>query len=60
MKIIKQGKLPEVKTYTKTCSNCGTVFEFSEKECIKEYHRNDLYLNISCPLCLNSITIESN
>ena len=60
MKIIKQGKLPEVKTYVETCSNCGTVFEFNESECIKEYHRNDLYLYTNCPLCLNSITIESN
>lgn len=58
MKIIKQGKLPEVRTFTKTCSKCGTVFEFKEIEGVKEYHRNELYLHVNCPLCFNSICVE--
>lgn len=51
MKIIKEGKLPEKKTYKTSCSNCGTEFEFKQEEAeFVSDQRDGDYLKIHCPL----------
>jgi len=52
MKILKEGKLPQEKTYTATCRDCKTVFEFKQKEAKMNYDQRDgNYLSVNCPVC---------
>lgn len=56
MKIIKEGKLPEEKKFVMKCKNCDTIFEVTEKECIKYtgYWNEETY-RYDCPLCNTSV-----
>lgn len=54
IKIIKKGKKPgdneEIEVYETTCPACGTVFEFTLKECTTEKRLNgNVFVN--CPVC---------
>ena len=50
MKIIKEGKLPEVETIRVTCRNCNCVFEFLVGEAKKTFDQRDGdYYTIACP-----------
>lgn len=51
MRIIKEGKAPEMETHTITCSRCATMFQFFVNEGTYT-HRFGLneYFTIQCPL----------
>ena len=56
MRIIKQGTIPEAILYVATCSNCGTVFEFTKGEAkFNSCQRDGDWLTIDCPLCKKSV-----
>lgn len=48
MRIIKEGKTPEPKTYWITCYHCGTVFEVKGTE-FRYNYREGYYTE--CPVC---------
>lgn len=53
MRIIREGRIPEkvleeVEVYEQTCTNCGTIFEFSATE-IYLYGPDSIM--IKCPFC---------
>lgn len=61
MKILQEGKLPQENQYKLLCHNCGTLFEFSQKEA--EYvsdKRDGDFLKITCPLpnCNKEATVS--
>jgi PHP family Zn ribbon phosphoesterase len=52
MKIIREGKLPETRTYEATCSNCKCVFEFTPPEAnLISDPRDGNYFQVACPTC---------
>ncbi len=52
MKILKKGILPKDKTYTVSCGNCHTKFQFKQHEGeIIEDDRDGDYITIKCPIC---------
>lgn len=60
MRIIKQGKLPEEKTYQAICRNCKTEFEFKEKEALRRGSwRTESYINVICPLCHKECSVDA-
>lgn len=57
IKIIKKGEPLDdgkVEVYEATCPSCGTVFEFTLKECSLE-KRLDGNAFIDCPVCRNRL-----
>ena len=61
MKIITQGKLPEEREYTSTCSYCHTVFEYKEKEAkVTHDQRDGSYVTVNCPFCKRVVTQNMN
>ena len=60
MKIIKEGKLPELEVFQAECSHCKCVVEFLRQEAKYESHRNEGYLSVNCPTegCNNTITLD--
>ena len=60
-KILRQGTLPEEKTYDLTCSKCSTLARFTGDE--KKYapgRYNESYWEFKCPYCQAVISINSN
>lgn len=52
MKVIKEGILPETRTYRCNCDRCGCLFEFIEAEARRcSDQRDGDYLTIACPTC---------
>ena len=53
MRIIKEGKLPEERSYNKECPICHTIFSFQQKEAvfIPDMHYDKTTLKIKCPYC---------
>lgn len=53
MRIIKEGKIPELKEYYLTCSRCKTEFSCLQKEFITNHHdqRDGWTRSINCPIC---------
>jgi len=56
MKIIKEGTLPQNKTYQIECKSCGTIFEFQSFEA--KTVSQSKWLVIKCPLCKIKNSIE--
>lgn len=58
MKIIKQGKLPEDKTYSGECNHCECEFEFQAKEAkyTTDQRDGDFY-SIACPTCRRPVCV---
>lgn len=57
MKIIKQGKIPELEEYKLTCRNCKCQFEFQRHEAkyVSDQRDGD-FLQIACPCCHQLLT----
>ena len=62
MKIIKRGTIPEDRTHRATCSNCATVFEFTQSEVTQVQGRSERdagLLGIGCPVCHRQCTVAA-
>lgn len=58
MRIIREGKIPEEKTYTVECHYCKTAFEFAQKEGrYQPDQRDGDYIEIACPTCKKPCTV---
>ncbi len=52
MDIIYRGTIPEEKSYTATCGNCGTKVKYKLKEVKVRYDpRDGDYHEFECPVC---------
>lgn len=59
MKIIKKGVKMCDRLYKMECGDCGTVFEFKEKEGKVVYDQRDGdYIEIKCPVCKEKCAVE--
>lgn len=63
MKVIKQGRKPEVITKRFICKNCGCIFEASSNEGIRMVETTEhlfrkntkrYYIPVACPTCYKS------
>lgn len=55
MKILKQGTLPQDHVLKTECGNCGTIFEFQEKEGRIVHDRDGSSVVVNCPYCTKEI-----
>lgn len=59
MRIIRQGKLPEMELFEVTCDRCKTLFEFEKVEAkITSDQRDGDFMTIDCPLCHKPVTVD--
>lgn len=59
MKIIKPGKLFDVKTFNANCYNCGCVFEFEEDDAkFNIDKKNGDYFTVFCPFCGKNVYFQ--
>ena len=57
MKVIKEGKRPELKVYRMDCGNCKAVFEFKKNETRVVFDQRDGdYMEVICPCCSTKLT----
>jgi hypothetical protein len=62
MRIIKKGKLPELRLYRATCKRCSTEFEFLGREAKKQYdeRERESLLSIDCPVCNTNLFVREH
>ena len=51
MRIIKRGIPKANRKYRATCEECGTVFEYREKEATVRHNVRGTVHEVNCPLC---------
>lgn len=52
MKIIKEGRKPELDTFRMNCSHCGAIFEIMRLEGrVVHDQRDGDYIEHACPTC---------
>ena len=61
MKIIKNGKIPEEKSYQCSCNYCKTIFECQMKDgSLIADQRDGDSIKVDCPYCRRPVFISVN